>query len=77
MQSNTNGLVKPVEKKAKVITHRDTWFREVTHYYCSTFIKKKNVLVKGEYRNKHSDKRNAMILLFDGESGDIIGKSRK
>ena len=75
MQINIEGLVKPVEKNGKVITHRDTSFSGVSHYHCSTFIKKKNVLVKGEWNNGYGKKRNAMILLFDCESGNFIGKS--
>ena len=74
MGNKTNGCVKPVEKNGKMLTHQDTLKEGVRHYYCSTFVKNKNVLVKGEYMNKHKDKRNAMILLFDCESGDIIGK---
>ena len=76
MQNNIEGIVKPVEKNGKVITHQDTSKEGVSEYRCSTFIKKKNFIVKGKCNNKHEDKRNAMILLFDSESGDIVGKSR-
>ena len=76
MQNNIQGLIKPVKKNGKVLTHQDTSKEGVTEYRCSTFIKKKNVLVKGEYENKHKDKRNAIIVLIDSDSGNIVGKSR-
>ena len=70
------GNVKPVEKNEKVLTHQDTSKEEVSKYHCSTFIKSKNVLVKGESSNKHKDKRNALIVLFYSNTGEIIGESR-
>ena len=76
MEKNINGLVKPVKKNGKVLIHKDTLFMGVSEYFCSTFIKNKNVLVKGELKNKHSHKRNAMIVLFNGHTGKIIGESR-
>ena len=76
MQSNINDLVKPVEKNGQVLTHQDTSYLGVNGYRCSTFIKNKNVLVKGEMWNQHKENRNAMILLLDGNTGKIIGKSR-
>ena len=76
MQNNIEDIVKPVEKNGKVMTHRDTSKKGVSKYRCSTFIKEKNVLVKGECNNEHWIKRNAMILLFDCNTGNIIGKSR-
>ena len=69
------GLVKPLEKHGKVLTHRDTSKERVTQYWCSTFIKNKNILIKGEWDNKHQKKRNAMIILFDCGTGNIIGES--
>ena len=76
MKININSLVKPVMKNGKVLTYRDTSFRGVSGFFCSTFIKKKNVLVKGEYINKYKHEKNAMILLFECDTGEIIGKSR-
>ena len=76
MQKNINSLVKPVEKNGKLLTYRDTSKEGVIEYYCSTFIKKKNVLVKGDYWNKNSAKRNAKIVLFNGQTEEIIGESR-
>ena len=75
MEKNTNGLVKPVEKNGKVLTHRDTSIMGVSQYYSSTFIRNKNVLVKGEHSNIHSHKRNAMIILLDGQTEEIISES--
>ena len=76
MQNKIEDLVKLVEKNGKVLTHRDISFRKVSEYRCSTFIKNKNVLVKGESNNKHTEMRNAMIVLLDSDTCDIIGESR-
>ena len=76
MGNHIKSIVKPVKKKGKTITHQDTSIRRVSNYRCSTFIKKKNIIVKGEYINKYRGKRNAMILLFDLESGNLKGESR-
>ena len=76
MEINIKDLVLPVNTIGQVMTHRDTSKEGAKEYSCSTFIRKKNVLVKGERKNLHEDKRNAMILLFDTESGDILGGSR-
>ena len=76
MESNIRDIVKPVEINGKVLTHRDTSKEGVNQYQCSTFIKKKNILVKGEYEKIFEYKRNAMILSIDGDTGNIIGESR-
>ena len=76
MGNNIEGLVKPVEKNGKVLSYRDNSEEGVNEFGCSTFIKSKNILVKGEYRNKNWKKRKAMIVLFDCDSGNIIGESR-
>ena len=73
MQNNINDLVKLVKKNEQILTHRDTTQEGVSWYHCSTFIAKKNILVKGEWNNQHEDKRNAMILLFNIENEDILG----
>ena len=75
MQSNIGSFVKLVEKKGQVLTYQDTSFIKVTQYCCSTFINK-NVLVKGEWGNNNSKNRNAMIVLFDCDTGQIIGESK-
>ena len=76
MQNKIEDLVKLVEKNGKVMAHQDISFRKVSEYRCSTFIKNKNVLVKGESNNKHTEMRNAMIVLLDSDTCDIIGESR-
>ena len=76
MGNNIEGLVKPVEINGKVLTYEDSSIIGVNHYYCSTFIKNKNILVKGEHDKMKKKKRNAQILLFDYKNGDIIGESR-
>ena len=75
MGNDIKGIVKPLEKNGKVFTHQDTSSRGVSQYHCSTFIKNQNILVKGEYDNKHVKRRNAMILLIDCDNGNIIGES--
>lgn len=74
-QNDINNLVKPVEKNGKVLTHKDSSKEGVKEFWCSTFIQKENVLLKGERDNQHEDKRSAMIVLFDCESGEIRGGS--
>ena len=76
MQNNINNLVSIVEKNGLVLTHRDTTEEGVREYSCSTLIKKKNVLIKGETTSKNEIKKNPMIVLFDLKSGDIIGVYR-
>ena len=73
MENNIKNLVKIDNKNGQVLTHQDTAKEGVSWYQCSTFIRNKNVLVKGEAWKKYEVKRNAMIVLFDGESGDIVG----
>lgn len=75
MQNNIEDFVNPVKKNGKFLTHTDFSKDRVKDYRCSTFKKKKNLLVKGEEGSKDYDKRNAMILLFDCESGNIVGES--
>lgn len=73
MEKNIKDLVKPIYKNGKVFTHQDTTEEEVSSYWCSTFIKKKNTLVKGERNSSFDDTSVAMIHLFDLETGDIAG----
>ena len=76
MKQNINDLVKPAEKNQNALTLRETSFLGVDQYWCATFIEKKNILVKGERTNRDLWKRNASILLFDLETGRVVGGQR-
>lgn len=76
MEKNIDELVKPVEKNGKVLTLQDTSEEGPTWYNCSTFIEKKKVLVRGECKKDDTYNRNAMIVLFDAESGEVLGWPR-
>ena len=76
MSKNIRDFVKTVEINGKVLTHQDTAEDEEIVYDCSTFIEKKNILVKGEYENDFKNKNNAIIVLFDCEKEGEIGGSR-
>jgi hypothetical protein len=42
-------------------------------YRSSTFIESKTILIKGEYENFNSSKRNALLVLTDPKSGNVMG----
>ena len=57
-----------------LVTHQETDKSiGLKHTYCSTFIKKRNLLVKGECDNPKSSQRNAMIVLYDPKTGQFKG----
>ena len=77
MTLNINQLLKTIQDKGKLVTHEDTGYKiGMTQTHCSTFIKEKGLLVKGEQKNDESEERNAMIVLFHPETGQIRGRSR-
>ena len=76
MENGNKDLNESEKKKSQVLTHLDPTENGVSESLCSTFIKKKNVLVMGEFLNPYQSKRNAMIILVNSESGDIVGWSR-
>ena len=74
MEKQAGEFPKKIRKQNKVVTHQDkTKESQVEHYGSSCFIKLKNVFVKGEMNNPNADKRNAMILLFNKTTHQIIG----
>ena len=61
-----------------LVTHQDKdQTNGLEHTSCSTFIKKRQLLVKGEWRNSKSKERNAMIVLIDPKTGDFKGESER
>ena len=78
MTSNINDLFKLVKEKNKKITHQVTQenFR-MLHYYCSTYIEKQSILVKGEFSvDEYSDSIWTKLVFFDLKSGKVRGASR-
>ena len=74
MTRNINQLLKTIQDKGKLVTHEDKDPEiGMTETRCSTFIKEKGLLVKGEYDNPKSEERNAMIVLFHPETGQVRG----
>ena len=74
MTRNINQLLKTIQDKGKLVTHEDTGYKiGMTQTHCSTFVKEKGLLVKGEQYNPKSKKRNAIIVLFHPETGQVRG----
>ena len=73
MEINIDDLVKPAEKNGRLIAHQDPTEEGLNRSLCSTFIAKRNILIKGEWENEHEKNRSAILVLFDCESGDIVG----
>ena len=72
--TQVSDFIKTIQNEGKCINHKDTDSGfEVTNYWCSTFIRKEKLLVKGEYANPQSKTRKAMIVLFDSKTGDVKG----
>jgi hypothetical protein len=45
----------------------------IKHFRCSSYIKSKNILIKGEYNNQDSAIRKAIIILSDPTTGQVKG----
>ena len=72
MTRNTDQLFKTIQTNGKLLTHNDNQ-TGVTQTHCSTFIKEKGLLVRGECDNPKSSERNAMVLVCDPETGQVKG----
>ena len=76
MTQNINDRFKTIEYNGKLLTHQETNPNiGVTHTWCSTFIKKKKILVKGEYANSKSGHRKAVIKILDPATNKVKGRS--
>jgi hypothetical protein len=77
MSSKIPNLFKPLESPGKLRTHQDKDTEtEIKQTYCSTFIHENHILVKGECNNPDQQKRNAMLIFFDTNKGEKIGKNK-
>ena len=66
--------IKGIQKEGKFVNYKDTDSSVgVQHYYCSTHIRKKNMLVRGEYSNPKSGARKALIVFLDSKTGEVKG----
>ena len=75
MEKNINQLVKPIQSNGQLLTHKDDPKNGVTQYYCSCYIEREKLLVKGECRNPRQSQRNALIIFLDLETGLVRGES--
>ena len=70
-----NHLLKTFTHNGSLVTLKDKdQTNGLQHTSCSTFIEKRKLLVKGECDNPKSEERNAMIVLYDPETGKFKGK---
>jgi hypothetical protein len=76
MITNIKDLLEPINSKGQIHTHQDKDPKiGIKHTQCSTFILEKHILAKGEFENKNSNKRNAMLIFFDMIKKEQIGKN--
>ena len=76
MSEFIENLIKPVKRNEKLVTHKDTDPDEGYYQYCcSTHTEKRNILVKGEWKNK-SKSRKALLVFFDLGTKQIKGGPR-
>ena len=47
--------------------------QKIMQFRCSSYIKSKGLLVKGEYKNHCYESRNAIVIFFDVQTGEISG----
>ena len=71
MESNIDHLVKPVQSKRTLSNPADSTKYKIKNFYCSTFIKERKILVKGEGGHTHRPKRKALIILFCLDTGTV------
>ena len=74
MTQTINDLFKTIHKNGTLVTHQETdQGVGLTHTFCSVFIKKKNILIKGERDNPKLSKRNAVFALLDPQNNEVLG----
>ena len=47
--------------------------QKMMKFRCSSYIKSKGLLVKGEYENHYSESRNPIVIFIDVQTGEISG----
>ena len=76
MTRSIQQLFKTIQTQGTLLSHQETDSKTgVTHFWSSTFIKEKGLLVRGESYNPRSSKRNAMIVLYHPKTGQVKGGS--
>ena len=66
--------IKGIHKEGKLVNYKDSNSSTgVTQYSCSTHIRKKKLLVKGEWNNPQSNSRRALLVFFDSKTGEVKG----
>ena len=76
MNKKIKDLIKPIHTEEKLLTHEETDPKQpAMQYFCSTYIQKQNILIKGECQNGDKS-RGAQVVLCDPETGELKGESR-
>jgi hypothetical protein len=75
MNHNFNDLTKKIDNQGQLFTCQNKDLNNgVKETWCSTYIPKKQTLIKGECHNQKSESRNAMMVLHDVANCKVIGK---
>ena len=78
MIRHVDDLIRTIQTEGTLLTHEDTHADlRVSEYFCSAFIPEKNLLVKGEYDNPHSESRKAVLVFLDPTSNKVKGRASK
>ena len=75
---NLTDVIKEIRKENTLVNYKDNDPNVATsqYFYC-THIKKKSLLVKGEYAKPKSGTRNALIIFFDSRTGEVKGETQR
>ena len=74
--TQVSDTIKKIQNQGKVVNYEDTDSSVgVKDYFCSTHIKKKKMLVRGELNNPKSGERKAVIVFLDSKTGEVRGTS--
>ena len=78
MSQNISKLFTTIQKHGKIITLKEPDPKiGVAHTDCSTFIRRKQLLVRGERNNPKPNSRKALLVFCDPESAEIKGTRGK
>ena len=66
MERHSQKLVKPFTRHSHIFTMRQVYQQlGLEASYCTKWVEPLDVIAIGENNNKHFDKRNAVIIIFD------------
>ena len=74
--TQVSDTIKKIQNQGKVVNYNDSDSSVgVNQYCCSTHIRKKKMLVRGELNNPKSGERKAVIVFLDSKTGQVRGTS--